>query len=31
MKFDAGVGENKYVDGTGPWKYIDWNRMQIWN
>ncbi|MDA9708622.1 hypothetical protein N9V56_04160 [Alphaproteobacteria bacterium] len=21
-EFDAGVGVNKYVDGTGPWKYL---------
>ena len=21
-EFDAGVGTNKYVDGTGPWKYL---------
>ena len=21
-EFDAGVGVNKYVDGTGPWKYM---------
>ena len=21
-EFDAGVGVNKYVDGTDPWKYL---------
>ena len=21
-EFDTGVGTNKYVDGTGPWKYL---------
>ena len=21
-EFEAGVGTNKYVDGTGPWKYL---------
>ena len=27
-EFDAGVGFNKYVDGTGPWKYFIGTRFK---